>query len=519
MTGGHAPRNAGWWCLLVALCLVLLAPLTLADVPPLLDYPNHLARLYVLAFVGTDPVLARFYQPHWRIIPNLALDLTVPPLLRVLPVAVVGRAMVGVTLLLPVFGAAAYHRALTGRLSWWPLASVLFVYNGASLRGFLNFVASIGLALLLAAIWLAWRERRPMLSFAIGAVGAVVLFFCHLTGLVFFAVLIGGHEIVSLRKAPIPIAQRGLLVLGVFAMPAILYAMSNLQQMDGEAEFHSVAGKAHAALTPVLNYSWPLDLATAFACVVVVGLCLGRRWCVMPLQAGLALVALLLLFVGLPAGFKGTYDLDMRFIVMAAFLLPAALVPVALPRRANRALGLGFLLLFTTRMAVLFTVWHGQAAYLTAFRYVIDSVQPGDVVLTTGPPSTEATPVWTSAVTARTLSDGTVVDFHLSALLLIEHRAWWPFLFDNPSQQPLEGREPFQALAELIDHSSDPIALLADDDSLTRLVTHVLVRGRLPDSAEVAGLKLIAQSGDIALYAVRRDQISRTPPASPPPGH
>src|SRR5580692_11690631 len=92
--------DAAWWCLLIVLCLVLLAPLTLADVPPLLDYPNHLSRLFVLASLPGDPVLARFYMPHWAIIPNLALDLTVPPLLRIFPVAVVGRAVVGVILLL-----------------------------------------------------------------------------------------------------------------------------------------------------------------------------------------------------------------------------------------------------------------------------------------------------------------------------------------------------------------------------------------------------------------------------------
>ena len=54
-------------------------------------------------------------------------------------------------MLLPVLGAAAYHRALTGRLSYWPFASVLVAYNAAELRGFLNFIVSVGLALLLGA--------------------------------------------------------------------------------------------------------------------------------------------------------------------------------------------------------------------------------------------------------------------------------------------------------------------------------------------------------------------------------
>src|SRR5580698_905854 len=197
-----ARGDTAWWCTLVALCFVLLAPLTLSDVPPLLDYPNHLARLFVLAFVGVDPVLARFYETRWGIIPNLGLDLTVPPLLWIFPVHLVGRVVIGVTLLLPVFGTIAYHRALNERMSYWPLASVLFVYNGALLRGFLNFIASIGLALLLGAAWIAWRERRPALTIAIAAVGALALFFCHLTGLSLFAILIGGHELASLRARP-----------------------------------------------------------------------------------------------------------------------------------------------------------------------------------------------------------------------------------------------------------------------------------------------------------------------------
>ena len=60
---------------LTGVCVLLLAPLTLVDMPPLMDYPNHLARMYALAFSGQDPVLARFFAPHWAIIPNLALDL------------------------------------------------------------------------------------------------------------------------------------------------------------------------------------------------------------------------------------------------------------------------------------------------------------------------------------------------------------------------------------------------------------------------------------------------------------
>ena len=517
-----ARGNATWWCLLIVLCLVLLFPLTLADVPPLLDYPNHLARLFVLASLPTDPVLARFYMPHWAIIPNLALDLTVPPLLRIFPVHVVGRAVGGLTVLLPVLGAVAYHRALTGRLSYWPLGSVLFAYNGALLRGFLNFVVSVGLALLLAAVWIAWRDRRPSPAIVIGVAGAVALFFCHLVGLLFFAILIGSHELLILRTDPFSIdalRRRIGAMVAVFAVPAALYAVSDLGHMPNDAEFRTVTGKAHAALTPVMNYLWPLDLITAALIVALLALCLARRWCAIPLRAALAIGVLLALFVGLPAELKGTSDLDTRFMVMAAAMAPAVLVPVALPRRAGWTIGIGFLLLFSVRMTVLVTVWHDWASYLAAFRSVIEPIKPGDVVLTVRLRRETEHNLWTSVATGRYLSDGTVVDAHLPALLLIEHRAWWPFLFDNLSQQPIQARQSFRALAQRIDGSPDPLALLADDAPAMRLITHVLVWGRAPAPGEIptAALQLVTENHVAALFAVARVQISRSPLPAPPP--
>src|ERR1700710_1672748 len=93
-----------WWLALTGLCVALLAPLLIVDVPPLLDYPNHLARVFVLAALPHDPVLARFYAAHWSIIPNRALDLVGPPLIAVLPVHVAGRVLIAAALLLPFLG-------------------------------------------------------------------------------------------------------------------------------------------------------------------------------------------------------------------------------------------------------------------------------------------------------------------------------------------------------------------------------------------------------------------------------
>jgi hypothetical protein len=505
--GRSANGNAVWWFVLFALCCVLLAPLSIADVPPLLDYLNHLARLYALAFVPDDPILARFFALRWGIIPNLALDLTVPPLLRIFPVHDVGRVVAGVILLLPVFGAVAYHRALNGRLSYWPLASVLFVYNASSLRGFLNFVSSVGLALLLAAVWVAWRDTRPRLAILSAAVGAVALFFCHLTGLLFFAILIGGNELVWLRTMRFGGAEmwrRIAAVIVVFTAPLLLYAVSHLGGMQSDPDFRSLTGKAFAALYPVINYYWPLDLLTAAVCVMVPAVCLVKRWCTMQLRAAVAVVVLLILFLVAPVAFKGTNDLDTRFIIMAAFAIPAAIKPIALPNRAAWTIGCLFLLLFAARMTVLVLAWQNWAGELSAFRTVIAPVQPGDVVMTVKTPARPEPYLWTSAAPGGSLSDGTIVDMHLPGLLVIEHDAFWPFLFDNLSQQPILKREPYRAAAEMTDGSADPIALPASRPPEMRPFTHVLMIGANPANIDTTGLRLVRANDVAALFAVVR---------------
>ena len=55
-------------------------PLFSTVLPPLFDYPNHLARMHLLSEGGNQ-----FYAVHWEPLPNLAQDLIVPPLARLMP--------------------------------------------------------------------------------------------------------------------------------------------------------------------------------------------------------------------------------------------------------------------------------------------------------------------------------------------------------------------------------------------------------------------------------------------------
>jgi hypothetical protein len=61
-----------------ALYSIVQIPVYLTVVPPLLDYPNHLARMHILLNIPHSEVLQSFYEIQWAVIPNLAMDLIVP---------------------------------------------------------------------------------------------------------------------------------------------------------------------------------------------------------------------------------------------------------------------------------------------------------------------------------------------------------------------------------------------------------------------------------------------------------
>ena len=506
-----------WWLALAALCATLLAPLLLVDVPPLLDYPNHLARLTVLAFGRDDPNLTAFYAARWSIIPDLGIDLGGPWMLRLLPVHVAGRLIIASTLLLPVLGTIAYSRAALGRRSWWVLGCGLVAYHQTLLLGFLNFTASLGLALLLAAAWVRQRDSHPVRALVVASVGAAALFFCHLMGLLFYGLLIGAHEAAWLwtliRTRTGPVLRRTLhrvaADLVITAVPVVLYVSSELNDMSGDAEFLSPAAKARELLVPFTNYVLSLDIATGCLVFGFALACLATRRCVVPLRAGIALALLLLLYAAAPFAYKATYNLDMRFVVMLAFLLFGGLLPRHMPRVVTVLATGTFALVFIARMSVLAFAWHAHAADVAGVRSVIATVPAGSLVYVATVSPDEAPAYWHNGPVARRLSNGERTDVHLAALLLIERRAWWPFLFDNASQQPIETREPYRSLASRVGGVQDS-GVVATTDLCGFDYVLLLEAGAIPDLANYAGkrLTLVASNDMAALFGIR---VPRSP--------
>src|SRR5438132_9388300 len=67
--------------IIVGLIIFSISPIVWFAHLPLVDYPNHLARLHIHQNLPTDPNLSRFFQFHWIFTPYLGLDLLAAPFL------------------------------------------------------------------------------------------------------------------------------------------------------------------------------------------------------------------------------------------------------------------------------------------------------------------------------------------------------------------------------------------------------------------------------------------------------
>src|SRR5215467_5111296 len=97
--------------LLTALAIL---PVFLVDIPAMLDYPNHLARMYLLAASGT-PNENPYYVATWKFNSNLAIDAIVPALAQFLGVATATKVFLVLSQILVVSGSVALEMVVKRR--------------------------------------------------------------------------------------------------------------------------------------------------------------------------------------------------------------------------------------------------------------------------------------------------------------------------------------------------------------------------------------------------------------------
>jgi hypothetical protein len=461
----------------VALTCLLLCPFAVTPIPPLLDYPDHVAEMYVIAQASHDLGLAKVYAIHWTVVANSGVELVMPFLLRFLPLWPTGDGFLVLTLLLPLAGSAIFARAAFARWSFWPLAGGLVAYNTLFLLGFMNFLIGIGAAFLAAAAWVAYRSRFPVWTVAGAIPAAIALFFIHLFGLMFFALLIGAHELTALigprgRRWPTMglVLRRLLPDAVIFVLPVLLLLGSTLADTSGATMRQPLNVKIGELFYPFLTYYQTPDRLVMLALLAAMAVLLWRGRARVAPQAVIVLLVMLAVWPFVPHVYKNTGYIDARFPIMMGYLLFAGFEPLNLPRRVGAALFAVIALLIVVRVGAVGRVWAGHNQDLAELNRVIAHVEPGSQVLAVDVPSQQVTPYWLGHRRNWMNAGYIKTYYHDAALLIPERQAFWPRLFTGLGKQPVVVNPAYTATTAPEGELPDYHELSADQPSAAALV-------------------------------------------------
>jgi hypothetical protein len=416
-----AVRPQVWLAFLAAGCaMLILLPVIAARYPPLTDYPNHLARSYILLNLPHSAVLRRYYRDVMQAQPNLAMDLVIPALAHVMSIWTAGRVFVGVTLLAMAGGCILLHRALHRRWSSWPALSFLFVYNRLFLWGFLGYLFALGLALAGAAAWHAARDQPWPVRLALGTASATILYLLHLYGLGIYGVIIGGFqltELIAMRQRSFGEIAWRCSVFGLqFAPAACLFLfVSPTSAALRRVSWGGIARKFITPLNLLHAYHPKLDLAM-LAVVAAAGLVLlVRRKIAVARAARIPLGLLVALMFVMPNELFSSYGADRRIPIALALFAVSASDWHDAPARLRRVCMTAFSLLLALRMLLIWQVW---AQAQPVYRGFISAF--------------ERLPEGARLVSAAPAIGGSLPLFHVDAYAVILRNVFLPSLFAAP---------------------------------------------------------------------------------------
>ncbi len=351
------PNDIHYWCALGAVGTLLCLPVLSVTYVPLVDYPNHLARIHILSQYAGVPAYQATYYRLLEPIPNLAIDLIVPLMLPFVDTIAAGKIFLVLTILLFITGCHQLGKAIHGHPTWLALPCLFFFYNSMLLYGFVNYMVGIALFCVTVSVRLALRGRWSGRGLFTLTLLSLFTFLAHLSAYGFLGVtfvVVTAWDYFT-GKEKLHLAALSLTPLLVPLACFIVFMSGN--GTIGHLELNTISGKLVGILALILSYNYTIDL------LVVVGL-LGTFVFLVTRTQGVQVdwavfisgAIFTMLYLLSPKVLFGSSAADVRFILPAALLLTFSLKVAILPQTKKVVLSL-FLVLASVRLVFIWGTW------------------------------------------------------------------------------------------------------------------------------------------------------------------
>lgn len=478
---------------------------------PLYDYPNHLARMHVIAHVNESPQLQQFFTVRWAAIPNLAMEAVIVPLAHYMPVEVAGKVFIILTFGLSLLGVVLLFRALHGRYGIFPLVASVFLYNDSFMHGFLSYLFSVGVYLIGFSCWIRSRESPWHYRLIAFSAFSTALYFLHLYALGLYAISVVCYELSAGIRAGK--SWRSFLsldwaaTLGQFVIPGLIFFLASpTSDAASRTSFKDwidpgfYASKILYLWYMIEGYSLPLDVLTALFLVVTFTVAWSRKRTRVAPEMTLLLIVLSVLFLAFPETLFSSWGADRRL------MLPLVLVAIAscdwqFPVGWVRpTLFIAFFLILVGRICVVTEAWKRSDAIYREYRAVFRSLPVG----------ARLTGAFAYTKGARAMAKEALN--HLGNYLVIDRDGFYSTFFADPAQQPiaLNFNRRFELVEfkgselkkDFLSHWRDPFS-----PEFLKHYDFIVVRGEEKFEAPIPeNLEPVASGADFRLFKIHHDK-------------
>jgi hypothetical protein len=436
MTSGVLPGDRiRYYLVFTAVVIFLIFPLWPVPILPWTDLGDHMARMYILHHYDDVPVFRQYYEIERLPLPNLAMDLIVPPMLGFMSAYVAAKVFASISVILFAVACHVFGRTVHGAPTWLAIPAAFFFYNSLTITGFLNYMWSVAWFLLAAAAWLAFERKHSMVSGILTAIAAAVTYLAHLSGFFFLCMFVGLMTIFSIVRARRLSVWNAIAFLPLLPGLAAYLALGSAKGDTQRIEWSSVITKlAHSGIL-FAGYSLWMDaiVIVGLAAVAVAAVRFGKWGGDRALLAtgGLFLLA----FCVFPYRYHTGVDADTRFIVPGALLLALSVtVDITRSKRMWGSAGWTYIVLLTalaTRIVLMEGYWLKADRILTEQAALLRQVD-------------EQSRIHPMAFLPRDRTEfklrGALT--HLAGYMVIDRHAISGSTFAVPGQQPLQHRIP-----------------------------------------------------------------------------
>ncbi|NJO32496.1 MAG: hypothetical protein HC869_04560, partial [Rhodospirillales bacterium] len=388
--------DGGYWLAFCILLAVLLSPLTVDTVPPLLDYPIHLARSEIATEYANDPVLREIYEISWRPIPNLSGDIVLLFLGQLFNIEPAGRILLACCLAATVASVFVLHRVIFGSWSYWIFLAFLPAVHGALTAGFINY--SIGVALLLFALAVSIRLRNSGIAVVtfVDAFAAMVLLFCHVIVVGIFGIYLFAIEIFSLpykesiKTLLTSIRNSAIRIILPFIFPSIIYFSYSFVEVVSRPKFLAFgewkfSDKIRSLMMPFLSGDFSGRFFVFSSHSTITNVSTNKK--ILIIRYDILTGSILVMFVSLllPGQMLDAAFISDRLPIAAVLVGLTCCRPANSERRFSAVLLCSVSFVVVLRASNLKVDWEESSQYYDRLAQAVESIERGSSVLIVSP--------------------------------------------------------------------------------------------------------------------------------------